>query len=502
LVQQLQPPQKSDTNLEEAMMKTRFTASMWPALVLMAWLSAAALAAEAAPLPETPAGVRMAEIVDLFNQGDKAAAAEYVEQQYTPGFRDAFPAAQHAGIFQQVHGMYPGLAPAEVLESSDTACKALMHSEGPDLWLELYLEVEPSAPNRIASIGVRPVRGPAGRGGGAAEEPRFTSLSDLGPYLAGAERAGTFSGVVLVARDGTPVFHEAYGFACKGHGVANRPDTKFNLGSINKIFTSVAAAQLMQQGRLGLYDPIGKYLDIYPEEVAARVTIKHLLDMSSGWGDYWGNETYLANRFDLRTVSDYMEFLKDMPLGFEPGSRTAHSNTGFEVLGATIEAITGQDYFDYVRENIYMPAGMTASDSYERDAVVENMATGYTNLHPYDELGEGFSRSNTLMLSPRGTPAGGGYSTAGDLLKFAQALGNNKLLNAEYTGLLMNGFQEPEEGREPSRRVGYAGGAPGVSAFLGIDLESGYTIIVLSNYDSPVAMEIGRAIRDALPGSE
>jgi hypothetical protein len=120
-------------------------------------------------------------------------------------------------------------------------------------------------------------------------------------------------------------------------------------------------------------------------------------------------------------------------------------------------------------------------------------------MHPYDEMGEGYVRTNTLMLSPRGTPAGGGYSTAEDMLKFATALKNDRLLGAEYTGLLLNSFEDVEEGSKPRRDIAIAGGAPGVSAFLSMGLESKYTVIVLSNYDTPVAIEVGRMIRGVLP---
>jgi CubicO group peptidase (beta-lactamase class C family) len=224
--------------------------------------------------------------------------------------------------------------------------------------------------------------------------------------------------------------------------------------------------------------------------------------MSSGWGDYWNNETYLSTRFDLRRVSDYMVFLKDMPLEFEPGSESIHSNTGYEVLGAVIEAVTGQDYYDYIRDSIYAQAGMANSDSYARDSVVENMATGYTNIHPYDETGQGYRWANTLMLSPTGTPAGGGYSTAGDMLRFANALKKYDLLNARYTGLLLNRFEGFADSDEPAGRIAYAGGAPGVSAYLSMDLEKDETVIVLSNYDSPIAIEIGRTIGEMLDSLE
>jgi CubicO group peptidase (beta-lactamase class C family) len=449
-------------------------------------------------LPETPAGRRMEEILGLIDQADPETIKDYVSEEYAPEFRDAFPEAQHAGVFRQLHGAFPGLVPVSVIESSDEVLKVLLQSEGSGLWLEIVLQVEEEPPHRIARLGIKPAKAPPGKGEARAQQPEITSLADLDAYLSGAEQENTFSGVVLVAENETPVFHEAYGLACKNHGVPNSPDTKFNLGSINKTFTSVAAAQLMEQGRLGLDDPIGKYLHDFPEEAARKVTIRHLLQMSSGWGDYWGNETYLATRFDLRAVSDYMAFLKDMPLEFEPGSEAIHSNTGYEVLGAVIEKITGQDYYDYIRQNIYVPAGMTGSDSYERDAVVENMATGYTNMHPYDEIGEGYLRTNTLMLSPRGTPAGGGYSTAADMLKFATALKNYKLLGAEYTGQILNSFEDIEEGSKPRRGIAVAGGAPGVSAFLSLGLGSKYTVIVLSNYDTPAAVEVGRMIRGML----
>ena len=409
---------------------------------------------------------------------------------------------QHTGMLRQIHGMGPELEVAEVIESGDSSIKALLMSGTANLWLEIYVQVEPQPPHRISSIGIKPGTAPAGHRSSGSADRGPSGLEELDAYLSAAERDNTFSGVVLIARGDVPIFHEAYGLACKDHNVPNRPDTKFNLGSINKLFTSVAAAQLMQTGRLAIDDPIGKYLDGFPDELASKVTVKHLLQMTSGWGDYWANETYLARRFDLREVHDYMEFIKDMPLEFEPGSESIHSNTGYEVLGAVIEAVAGQDYYDYIRENVYAPAGMTDSDSYDRDRAVENMATGYTNLNPFDDVGEGFAWSNTLMLSPRGTPAGGGYSTAEDMLRFAMALQSHKLLNARYTGLLLNHFDGFDDADEPAGRMAYAGGAPGVSAYLRMDLEKDETVIVLSNYDSPAAIEIGKTIGQMLDNLE
>jgi CubicO group peptidase (beta-lactamase class C family) len=217
--------------------------------------------------------------------------------------------------------------------------------------------------------------------------------------------------------------------------------------------------------------------------------------MRSGWGDYWDNETYLARRNELRTVDDYIAFLKDVPLGFEPGTQTAHSNTSFEILGAVVEKVSGLDYFEYIRRHVYRPAGMTDSDSYHRDGSATNLATGYTNLNPADPEKTGYRWSNTYMLPPRGTPAGGGYATAADLVRFRQALCTHKLLNREYTDLLLRRFEgAPGDPLPPGRALALAGGAPGLNAFLGIDLADRWTVVVLSNYDMPVAMEVGESI--------
>jgi CubicO group peptidase (beta-lactamase class C family) len=119
-----------------------------------------------------------------------------------------------------------------------------------------------------------------------------------------------------------------------------------------------------------------------------------------------------------------------------------HSNIGFEVAGAIIEKVSGENYYDYIRKNIYEPAGMYNSDSYDYDGPVENLAVGYTNEHTLDSVNTGFNWSNIYtMLPARGTPTGGSFSTVEDLLKFEQAQRNYKLLSKDYTNHLLNLFQ-------------------------------------------------------------
>jgi D-alanyl-D-alanine carboxypeptidase len=332
-----------------------------------------------------------------------------------------------------------------------------------------------------------------------AEQPdkEFQALNE---YLAGKALANEFSGVVMIAKDGKVLLEKTYGYADKNFSVPNKINTKFNLGSLNKMITIVAATQLMQQGKLKIDDKIGKYLDGFAKDAAEKVTIRHLIQMKSGWGDYWDNEYYTQNHTRMRKVSDYLEMIKKMPLQFEPGTNQVHSNSGFIVLGAIIEKITGMDYFDYVRENIYRPAGMTDSDSYDRDSDVSNIATGYTNFHPADPDKKGYKWSDRCLLRAKGMPDGGGYSTAPDLLKFDLALRSNKFLNEKYTKYLNNMFEGELDAPllMPDKMRFSAGGSMGVSTLLGRDLKDSYTVIVLSNYDMQQGNDLIKEIRKAL----
>jgi CubicO group peptidase (beta-lactamase class C family) len=175
------------------------------------------------------------------------------------------------------------------------------------------------------------------------------------------------------------------------------------------------------------------------------------------------------------------------------------------LAGVVIERVSGQSYYDYVAEHVYKPAGMTLSGSDPEDATVRDRATGYMR-----KQGGGGWTPNTDTLPYRGTSAGGGYSTVGDLMKFADALMSHKLLNAEYTDLLITGKVDAgsggkyaygfEDGRKDGvGAVGHSGGAPGMNGDLRIYLPSGYVVAVLSNLDPPAAQQISEFITARLP---
>jgi D-alanyl-D-alanine carboxypeptidase len=244
---------------------------------------------------------------------------------------------------------------------------------------------------------------------------------EIDSYLTSLVAENKLSGVAVVARDGATIASKAGGIANKATGAPITLNTKFNLGSMNKMFTAVAIAQLAQAKRLSFDDTIGKHLPDYPnKEVADKVTIHQLLTHTSGMGMYW-NDKFMAQREKLVTVAAHLPLFASDPLLFAPGEKFQYSNSGYMVLGAIIEKVSGQDYYSYVQEHIYKPAGMTETGFYEPGKEIPNLAIGYAKMGPDGKPLEE-ARDNTNLREVRGGPAGGGYSTAGDLVKFHTAL--------------------------------------------------------------------------------
>ncbi len=303
-----------------------------------------------------------------------------------------------------------------------------------------------------------------------------------------------FSGVVLIARDFVPVFFKSYGLASKEFGVPNRIDTRFNLGSINKIFTKIAIAQLVEKGRLSLDDKLGKLLPDYPNlEAREKVMVRHLVNMTSGIGDFFGPEFQKTPKDFIRHNRDYLKLFATKPLAFEPGTKEMYSNGGYVVLGEIISAVSGMDYYDYVHRNIFEPAGMKNAAWLEADEVVENVAEGYTRRSEAGNENKGEDnpamsseknqpavierkadqkqrpagfinqqppekkdmekngkdwRRNIYTRPARGSAAGGGYATAEDLLRFIRALYESLLLSEAWTNWVITGIEPKPEKTE------------------------------------------------------
>jgi D-alanyl-D-alanine carboxypeptidase len=321
------------------------------------------------------------------------------------------------------------------------------------------------------------------------EADAVAALAEHAEQRAGADQ---FAGAVLVARHGKVLLEHAWGPADRESGTANTPATRFRIGSMNKTFTAVATLQLVEAGKLALDDTIGKHLPDYPnKDVASKVTVRHLLTHTGGTGDVFGPE-FDQHRLTLREHSDYIQLYGSRGLTHEPGSRFEYSNYGYVLLGELIEKVSGQSYYDFVRDNIFRPAGMTSTDSLPESEDVPDRAVGYMSSTPPN----GAWVRNEDTLPWRGTAAGGGYSTVGDLLRFTQAVNSGSLIsktmlddatrpNQQHYGY---GFTTAGEGRLSS--YGHGGGAPGMNGELRIFPQLGYVVIGLSNLDPPAASEL------------
>ena len=390
------------------------------ALSVLAALAGADDPKAAVKMPDTPAGRLLAGWLGALGTGKPEALQRFITENYSEDVLARGTAQQRAagGIrLYQENGGAPELARIE--HSSAHELVALVQFPVTESWLRVSVKVAPEPPHTVTQWTVASHRPPDPGNAKRLSDEEIAARAEA--YLAKLVAADLFSGSVVVAHDGKPILCRAYGLASRAHDVPNRTDTKFNLGSMNKMFTAVAVAQLAEKGRLAFTDPVGKHLPDYPNKaVAEKVTLHHLLTHTSGVGDYFNDKYMEAAKDRFRTVRDFFPLFVDKPLEFEPGSRFRYSNAGFMILGAVIEKVSGQSYFDYVRDHVYKPAGMTDTDAYEMDQDTPNLATGYTRMNLQGQSVAGPRRNNLFLHVVKGGPAGGGFSTAEDLIRFAR----------------------------------------------------------------------------------
>jgi D-alanyl-D-alanine carboxypeptidase len=345
-----------------------------------------------------------------------------------------------------------------------------------------------AAPARHAGSAGAPASAPA-----ATLAPADSALvATVDSFTRARAAMDSLSGVVLLARDGVPIYTFTAGVADRARGTPNTTSTKFNLASLDKYFTQIAIWQLARAGRLSRSDTVGKHLPDYPNErVRREVTIQHLLSMRSGLGDFGSDNyrTYVERRHTLRSLDDYLALFAADSLEFAPGTRQSYSNAGYVVLGKIVERLSGRSYYDYVREHVFIPAGMVSTGYFAVDERVPEMAVPYTTspsaAGDFSEDAPALPerRPATGLLAYRGSSAGGGYSTAEDLLRLSRALQSHRLLDAAFTDSLL-GWRNTGPGQ--FEWSGWAGGAEGINTMFYMQ-STGHTLIVLSNYDPPSA---------------
>ncbi len=345
-----------------------------------------------------------------------------------------------------------------------------------EAWYHFTIEVDSHPPHGV-SFGFENAAAPPGwRGRREAAASYLRRLAD----------ENFFSGTVMVATD-TGVLHAG------AYGEVKDLATQLNLGSANKMFTAVAIMTLVEQGKVALDSPLGRYFPDYPNQQAReRVTIHQLLTHTSGIGDFFNRE-YLARKKEIRSVAELMPLFAAEPLAFPPGEKWQYSNGGYAVLGRVIELVSGLPYEEYLQRHVFAPAGMRRSSGDPR----EPYARGRTYMRRGGAVA--LSREdNEFALPGTGSPAGGGYSTVPDLVAFARALRAGQLVSRESFERMITPQVATDHGtqygygfeittRDGETVFGHNGHHFGISAQLDVYQQSGTIVAVLSNYDPPTA---------------
>lgn len=449
-------------------------------------------------MPGGKIGERIRSLIETFNSGDPAKLEQFIQNECTGRFK-TMPMEQHRSAFQNMFRQTGGLDFHSIRTYDpprENETIVILKDRNFEAWRAFILRFNKDKDYLITSLGFNDARVPSNVTESPLSEKDF--LKEVETLVRRLIEKEILSGAVLVAKGDKVLFMQAAGEASKRFHVANNIDTKFNLGSMNKMFTSVAIMKLVEEGRLSLDHTLDKFVDEswLPQETTSKIMIRHLLTHSSGLGSYFNQVYARSSRQLFRNLDDYKSLVEVEKLAFEPGTRFQYSNTGMFLLGVVIEKVTGENYFDYIRKVIYEPAGMKNSDCYDMDYPVENLAIGYS---PDPDSQWGW-QNNYYKHVIRGGPAGGGFSTVGDLHRFALALLSEtfvskasleKMWTDPYSSNYGFGFSVRQEAG--GKVVGHGGGFSGINSNLDIFLDSGYIVAVMSNIDmgaSPLARRI------------
>jgi CubicO group peptidase (beta-lactamase class C family) len=356
-------------------------------------------------------------------------------------------------------------------------------------WKDLQFHLEPAPPYRLQQmVFVADVAEPVYLPNGPIEDPN--TLAWLDDYVDKLVDTDDLSGALLIAVHDTPVFERYFGFADSARTVPCGPRTRFNLGSGNKMFTALALAGLVEEGKVRFDHTLERFFPDFPDTAWVRkATVGNLLSHTSGLGEYWTAETDAALTH-AASARDVLPFVERAGIDFAPGEGCAYSNSNFILAGLIIEALTGMDYYDVVRQRIYEPCGMADTDSYPLDGTVDGLAQPL--------MGSPGAWRRVPPHVRRGTPAGGGFSTPRDILAFCRCLAEGRIVGKEmladmtrsHTAHIPGAMLDCGYGfiRETSAdRVmsyGHGGIAPGINFEFRYFPASDVTLVAFCNQDN------------------
>ncbi len=318
---------------------------------------------------------------------------------------------------------------------------------------------------------------------------------------------GLFNGSVLVADNGNIVYKNGFGYANMEWNIPNSPEVKFELGSVTKQFTAALILQLVEEGKLKLTEKISDVLPYYPKENGNKITIHQLLTHTSGIPNYTDLPNFINKQvYENLSPQQLIESFSSLPLEFTPGSHFKYSNSGYIVLGAVIEQITGKSYEEVLNDKIFKPAEMFNSGYTHLDEIIKDRASGYNKMI------NRYSNAHYLNMSIPYS-AGALYSTVNDLYKWDQALYGNKILSDKSKKLMFTGYVKDFNNKYGyGWDVGYqkindndsvfcemhGGSIFGFSAFIARIPEKKQLIVLLSNVSNTPLNGIYRNILNVL----
>lgn len=281
-------------------------------------------------------------------------------------------------------------------------------------------------------------------------------------YLQARADIDEFSGVVRIERSGDLVLERGYGLASRAWGVPCRPNHRFDTASITKLFTAVAVLQQVEAGAFSLDTSVTGFLELHDTRVVPEVTAYHLLTHTSGIGDDADEddgvayETVFADRPNY-SIAQTVDFLPQCAYNqprFAPGQGTRYCNCSYVLLGLMVERASGMSYRDYVRRQVFGPAGMDRSGFFRMDLVEPDVAEGADPVADGDGARVGWRRG-IYSYPPVGSPDGGAHVTARDLLAFHHALRQGRLLGMELTAAILQPKEHYRELPTGSHRTGF-----------------------------------------------
>lgn len=345
---------------------------------------------------------------------------------------------------------------------------------------------------------------------GLAQQPGARPAPDaqIDQIMRARFAAGDFNGTVLVARQGRVLYQRAFGLANREWNIPNDLETKFEIGSMTKQFTALLVLQMVNEGKIQLNGHISDYLPYYRQDTGRRITISQLLSHESGIPNFTALPGFLDGP-ESRTHYAVQEFVTKFCSGdleFEPGTKFNYSNSGYFLLGAILEQVSGKSYESLLQERIFGPLGMKNSGYTHTETLIPHRAAGY------ERTDSGFKNARFYDMSIP-FAAGALYSTIGDLFLWDQALYGGRLLPARLRDLMFKpnldnygygwGILVPAAGSPyAGESIPMHGGAIfGFQSVIVRIIQHHELLVLLDNSDSPKLLEISLQIRRVLDES-